>query len=55
MLLLCRCGILPPARQLFRNVAITGLVKGLNPCAEERHVALENWTGGRVLPATFCL
>ena len=53
--LFCKLGLVPPAKVLFHNIVITGLVSGM--CVHESGV--QQFSGAlfqsRVLAAKFCL
>jgi hypothetical protein len=55
ILIFCRLGLVPPAKILFHNIVITGLVSGM--CVSEH--GPEQFPGAlfqsRILTAKFCL
>jgi hypothetical protein len=53
--LFCRLGLVPPARILFHNVVITGLVSGMSVHEQGAQAFSGALFQSRVLTAKFCL
>ena len=51
----CRMGLVPPAKILFHNIVITGLVSGMSVHEEGRQSFSGALFQSRVLTAKFCL